>query len=43
MGERYIEQALLCASLKQAGTELAQDRVGEAGIGQVQAQGIFPV
>ena len=30
-------------ALDQAGTELAQDRVIKTGIGQFQAQGVFPV
>src|SRR5512143_1303976 len=38
-----VQEQELGLALDQAGTELAQDRVIKAGIGQFQAQGVFPV
>ena len=41
--QQFAEQALLGAALEQAGAELAQDRVVEAGIVELEAEQVLPV
>ena len=41
--EQLVQQALLGAALEQARAELAQHRVVEAGVGQLQPEQVLPV
>ncbi len=41
--QEHVEQEPLGAARDQAAAELAEDRVVEAGVGQVQAEGLLPI